>query len=449
MLGNEISDYKKLKTIRNKISNNTRLKVVLKSVYNCGAKVPVIGGRAAVAVVRNDKTARFVGNSSCKSPWCCPVCTAKQMAKYAAKISCGIDALKEQGQYAAMITFTIPHTSGFSCYDSTEILYNVWKAFTVHGNKVLATAKNDIFSNFMAATESKHRVRVAEYTWGSKGWHPHLHCLFWFPKTHFNEIVKYEEVLQKRWLELCKRYTIKQLLSGYPETQRKTVKAQVETRVRIMYESFAGGSSCVHISKDENGLPIRQESSQYLCGWGSDKELIGNIKEKASHDGHFTWQQILNKAIEEDELNELKPAEGSRKAEGAEDAAQFNKWWQLYFEYAEATKRQRHARINFSVHSGLMQIIKDWQKTNAYKEVIKKNNTSLVQTYGKWRTVCWFTSSQWSSICSNDLEVEILKAALEEDAIAKITDLLLRRRIPPPVQNWAASEKLEAILNAA
>ena len=448
MLGNEIEDLKQLQAIRRKIRNEAGRRYFFRSLYHCGSKVVVDENkRAAVAVLANNKTARFYGVTHCKSPWCCPVCTSRQMAKYAADIAVAIDALKEQDQQAAMITFTVPHTSGFTCEQTTEILYNVWKAFTVHGNKILAASKNDIFSNFMAATEAKHRVRVCEYTWGNAGWHPHFHTLFWFPKKHFNEIVQWEEQLENRWLELCKRYTIRQLLIGYPETQRKTVKAKVTKRVEIMYKNLDDGCHGLYISK-KNNLPIVQESSNYICGWGANRELTGNVSYKASHDGHFTWQQILQNAIDEDKL-----AEDSRKNEVSVDAVQVqaeaeNKWWTLFFEYAEATKKYRHARINFSVHSGLKKIIADYKKSNAYKTFSKKNNEKLQKEFGKWRVVCWFTKSQWLSICEKELQVDILKFAVN-GGLTEINRLLEAYDIPPAVQNIEAAAVLENIYNCA
>lgn len=418
MLGNEISDFKKLKAIRNKIADDTYKKVVLKGLYYCGSKV--LGGDAihSVALVANNKTARFYGNTSCKSPWCCPVCTARQMSRYAGRIAAALDALKDT-HHAAMITFTIPHTRDFNCHEATEILYNVWKAFTVHGNTVLATAKTDIFSNFMAATESKHRVRACEYTWGQSGWHPHFHCLFWFPKKHFDKIIDWEERLKERWLELCKRYTIRQLLSRYPETQRKTVKAQVVTRVNIMYSKLNEGSHAVYISKDSEGKPIVQKSSSYLCGWGGDKEITGNVNEKATAEGHYSWQEILTLAVDTDD----------------------DKWWNLYFEYAMTTRKVRHTRVHFSVHSGLCKIIAEHINCEGYKTVLKKNATSLEDKFGKWRLVCWFSAITWQGIYEKCLQPEIMKFGINGE-INKIDELLERNDLPKSIPKDSAAGRV-------
>lgn len=430
MLGNEIQDYQQQRKMQKYGNENLGIKekVFLKSLLKCG-KVVVrrYDDAKAVALMKNNKTARFTGLNSCKSPWCCPVCTSRQMARYATKIGCAIDALKEQGLAAVMITFTVPHTSGFTCEQTTEILYNCWKAFTIHGNKVQGSAVNDAFSNFMAEFGSKHRVRVCEYTWGLKGWHPHFHCLFWFPANRVNEILEWEGRLRERWLELCKRYTIRQLLIGYPETQRKTVREQVKTRVRIMYSKLSDEPSGVWISKS-NGKVTVAESSTYICGWGANREVTGNYQNKATKEGHYSWQQILQLAIDGDTTHD---------------------WWKLFFEYAMATRKYRHARINFSVHSGLSRIIVAYQNTAQYKLVLKKNAEENRKTYGIWKTVCWFTVAQWKSICCNELEIEILKLATLDDNIQKITELLRLHDIAPPIIDETAGGKLEAIWNAA
>lgn len=467
MLGYEIEDLQQLKAVKKKLSEDLSKKLFFKSLFHCGSKVAMAANVSAVAVVANNKTAKYLGVTHCKSPWCCPVCTSRQMARYAADIAVAIDALKERGELAAMITLTIPHTRDFTCQESTEILYNSWKDFVVHGNTVLATAKNDIFSNFAAATNHKHRVRVTEYTWGEKGWHPHFHTLFWFPRDKFQSIIDWQDRLEERWLEIVKRNTLKQLLLRYPETQRVTVNAlglrklnsckvlpdaptirkqlfnvkhvvkvdemlnnrleNLGYRIFKMYQNLDPESHALYISVDENGKVIEQQSSNYICGWGANRELTGNVSYKATNPGHYTWQQILEKAI----------------AENNDD------WWALYFEYAKATLIRRHARINYSVHSGLKKIIEDYKKSNAYKTFAKKNSENLVKAFGKWRVVCWFLPCQWYAICEKDLEVDILKFAVN-GGLTEINRLLEAHGLPPAIEKIEGrTEILEEVLNAA
>ena len=412
----EISDYRYLKAIRHRIDTlEFDKKLLLNSVYHCGSKVVGNDAFHSVALVANKKTARFYGNTSCKSPWCCPVCTARKMAKYASKMSAALDALKGTHN-AAMITFTIPHLNYMTCEEVTEILYNTWKAFVVHGNKLRVGSKNDIFSKFMESTESSHRVRVTEYTWGKNGWHPHFHCLFWFPKKHWDEILSWEAELSDRWLTLAERYTNKQLLKRFSKEQAEVKKKNIADQVATMFKETARENKGVWISK-ENGKPIIQKSSMYLCGWGADKETTGNYKQKACAEGHYTWQQILAKAADEND----------------------EKFWRLFFEYAIATRKARHARVNFSVHSGLCKIIVEHQNSEGFKEILKKKNTELEDKVGKWQLVCWFTKKSWEGIYYNDLQEEILNFGLNGE-IEKIDSLLAQYDLPKCIPKNEAPE---------
>lgn len=455
MFGHEIEDYKQLREVKKKLDENLGRKLFFKSLSYCGVKIVPTANLDAVAVVANNKSAKIHGVAHCKSSWCCPVCTSKQMAKYAGDIAVAIDALKEKDQLAAMITFTVPHTSDFSCEEVTEILYNTWKGFTVHGNKIHKSSPNDIFANFAVAMNHKHRIRVCEYTWGNAGWHPHFHTLFWFPKENFQKILDWEDRLLKRWLELCQRYTIRQLLKRYPETERKTVKAKVTSRVKIMYSKLNEGSSAVFISKDKQNKVIVQQSSNYICGWGANRELTANVQYKASNPNHLTWQQILDNAIATDH-NEPLPHNFTQQRKSALDVAQVPAeakqidWWELYFEYATATRKYRHARINYSVHSGIKQIIADYKKSNAYKKFSKKNCSEKLQKFGRWRVVCWFRPSLWYEICSKMLEPEILELAVK-GGIDEINRFLKAQGFTESaLQNIGGrTEILEEVLNAA
>lgn len=420
----EISDYKMLKAVKAKIEEHVEDKLIFKALYHCGEKVPL--ANPGVAIMKNDKKIKIVGNAGCKSPWCCPVCTAHKMAKYSTDIGCAIDALKKQNQVAAMFTFTIPHTRDFSCYEVTEILYTVWKKFTVRGNKGNTKANKDIFSSFAATFNHKHRIRVCEYTYGEHGWHPHFHALFWFAKSDIDKILEWEEILNARWYELAKRETIKMLM------QRKNADIEKTTaRVNHMYANLNEESKGVHISKADNKV-IVQESSMYICGWGADKELTGNYNEKATHEHHYTWQQILKNAIE------TKDEEESRK------------WWNLYFEYAKATKRNQHARINYSVHSGIKAIIANWKQSQEWKQVLKKKRTSQVENQGKWTMVCWFTRQQWSELYQNNVDIcKILELAMHENGYEQICKYLEEFRLSPPYKTSEWQQTLENLMNNA
>lgn len=404
----EISDYKLLKVLKNRIGKNRDDIHLMRSTYCCGSKVVhgAAGYVPAVFVVTNNQTAKFWGVTTCKNAWMCPVCSGRKMSQYASEIAAAIDALKSQGQTACMITLTIPHTRTMSCSEVTDILFATWKDFVVRGNKNLKAndgyKHDDPFASFCEEFNCKHRVRVGEFTYGEHGWHPHFHCLFWVDTAKLQKVAEWQERLNKRWLQLAKRKTIAEWNKRNPQK-----KADNRQRAEIMYEKMdTEASKGFFVSVDDRGKVIAQESSMYVCGWGADKELTGNFRNKATAEGHMTPYQMLEKYRDTGDESLL----------------------DLYMEFARAVRQKQRRRINFSVHSGLKKIIAQWKLTNAYMEVIKKKRTSLVSAVGKWRMVCWFTENQWWSICfldkTEDIIAKILEVARQADGKRRITEML-------------------------
>lgn len=387
---NEISDTRLQHYLKKQIEKLPyEKKQYLRSLLSCGVQVVrQTGAVPGVFLLTNGKDSKFFGHTSCKNAWACPVCAAKKMSKYATEIACAIDALKEKNQSAFMLTLTIPHTSGMSCEETTEILYNTWKNFITHGNKTVKAnnlkgkdrrwKNNDVFASFCEQLNCKHRVRVGEFTYGNAGWHPHFHCLFWVDDNKFDKVLEWKEKFLERWLELAKRETLKYWNKINPSNKEKN-----SIRLNIMYDNLNTVSKAAYFSVDKEGKLIKQQSSNYICGWGADKELTGNIQNKASAEGHLTPHEILTKA-----------ANGNEKM------------LDLYIEYAISVKKHKHARINFSVHSGIRKIIRDYMRTNAYKECIKKKSIRQNEEL-KWKVLCWFTEKQWFNICELDRKFPI------------------------------------------
>ena len=339
-------------------------RVQLKNLELCGKRtIPAVGGKSGVFVLRNSSNATAIfGNMTCKNTWACPHCTATMMKKYATKISAAIDALREQGQAAFMLTLTIPHLKKQSCREVTDILYESWRDFFANAWK--KKSKNyTVVNRFIKECGVTHYVRVAEYTYGGNGWHPHFHCLFWVPKQNLQKVADYEELLWQRW----------------------------DTAFRRQYDKYASISHEIFRSDDRQSFNILQENgkvvecltSDYICGWGADKELTGNIQKKASHSGHFTPYQMLEFA-----------------ADGNENMKD------LYIEFAlQVTRRPVHHRVNFDKR-GLCKIAADYMNTKGFKEVIAKKKDST------WKVVCFFTSEQWYDLCDLDKHSPIISNIL-------------------------------------
>lgn len=394
----EISDHALLNLLKRKIAKNPGDIKRMRSTLYCGSRVlkPGKGYEPGVFILANNETARFWGTITCKNPWICPVCSARQMSKYATDVAAAIDALKERGQAAFMITFTVPHTSGMPCDETTEILFQTWSDFHVRGNHNLKTKGKtndwnhaDPFATFCQTFNCIHRIRVGEFTWGKHGWHPHFHCLFFVDADKLDLIKGWADTLNERWLELAKRKTIKVWTKRYHNKKNCTKRAEI-----MFAKADKIGSKGAYISVDKKGNVIRQESSMYICGWGADKELTGNYKMKATGDGHLTPTQILQnaQAAEDDEIEE--------------------RWLNLYMEFARTIKLVNRRRISFG-NSGLRKIIDEYKLSEGYQETIKKKFTQQAANVGKWRIVCWFSESQWLKICLLDRQLNVKHTILQ------------------------------------
>ncbi len=393
---NEISDHALLNLLKRKINKNSFDRKSMHAILHCGSRVLKVGDgyEPGVFVLANKETARFWGTLTCKNPWICPVCSARQMSKYATDVAVAIDALKAQGQSAFMITFTIPHTSGMPCDETTEILFDTWHDFHIRGNSNLKNKEKDWkhadpFATFCETFNCIHRIRVGEFTWGEHGWHPHFHCLFFVDEKNFDLVKGWADILNKRWLEVAKRKTIKIWTKRYHDKKKATKRAEI-----MFAKADKVGSKGAYISVDKKGNVIKQESSMYICGWGADKEVTGNYRQKATGDGHLTPYQML------------------QNAQKAEDGETEERWLDLYMEFARTIKLHNRRRISFG-NSGLRKIIDEYKLTNDYQETLKKKFTQQAENVGKWRIVCWFSESQWLKICLLDKEYNVKHTILQ------------------------------------
>ena len=389
-MNHEIMDTRLQAKLRNLIDVLPSFQQIqLKNLRYCGSRViQSPGGHSpGVFLLKSDDNAKFWGTTSCKSSWACPVCTAKKMSQYAGDIACAIEAIRKfHGQVAIMVTLNIIHYKSLSCLELTEILYNSWKKFTIQGNKQHAGLKRknwkaSVWSQFCEYFNCTHRVRVTEYTYNNEhGWNPHFHCLFWVDKDKLHEVGAWEEKLKEFWIHHVKNEWAK-YRSAHDSDETHDYKYYYDhIEWTYNYGKIKNKiSQPLYISKDKNGKVREQLSSDYISGWGADKELTGNSHKRATCEDSRTPFQLL-----EDFANNNDETAGK-----------------LFIEYALATKFNRHARVNFSAHSGIKKIIVQWKKTNEYITNMKKKFTRV------WKTLIWFPSEQWNKICEADSDFNV------------------------------------------
>ena len=350
-----------------------------------------------VYLLSNGEKSKLFGARYCHSAWGCPVCEPFKMAKKAALIGTALDAMEAQKQVGIMITFTVPHhTQNYSCDQVSEILKNTWYKFTYKGKKTRDTyykttksgerrrhtgyRKNEAMTIFREELNCRFYARAYEYTWGSYGWHPHIHAIFWVDKNKSKNVLQHEAALLRRWRELAYKETLKVFKRDLPPDKFESFKDNLDARWETCDWSRKDERNIgVYISK-KNNKPIIQKSSMYICGWGADKELTGNFERKASAKGHYTPYQMLLEA-----------------SKYPWDSEEHKTWCNRYLEFTIAAKNFLTTRVSLGNRKEFFKIINAWKQTNAYIETFKKkvqNDTEKNQ----WYIVYWFSAEQYQSL---------------------------------------------------
>ena len=111
--------------------------------------------------------ATYQGLATCGSVWACPVCNSKIMTSRSADVKKAIDVWSGAGKTFAFQTLTMRHHKGQS-------LDELWKGLSFAWQRLNsgATAKQEVAKYGQAGF-----IRVVEITYGSNGWHIHIHIL--------------------------------------------------------------------------------------------------------------------------------------------------------------------------------------------------------------------------------------------------------------------------------
>lgn len=391
-MSNAIYDWKAQSYLKKLITTKLDLRQQwqVRSILHCNETV-IPNGDMHVDLVLSNKRASFVGQVTCKNPFACPCCSARVMSKYSGEIASALDAMKKKGYHALMLTLTIPHLRFQRCREVTDILYQTWRlAFANCFNKQRKTADGKsnrtqgTFNQWCIVGNLKHYVRAMEYTWGENGWHPHFHCLFFVPAAHWDACttLKFEHELNQAWIKYFQRAAMRYW-------QKNNLYTDDDNRNKIMarFLQFTKGDHALKISRDKDGTARKMVSSDYIAGFGADKELAGESKAKcAHHNGHYTPYQILDKAM---------------NGESGFD--------ELYLEFLlQVTTKPVHHRVNFS-KTGIKKILQDWRNSEGYKEVLKKKEEEKA---AKTVRLVSFAPPAWSQLCRLNYEKPVFSHLL-------------------------------------
>lgn len=151
-----------------------------------------IPGRQLVDVFHAplSRSAHFGGLQVCGSVWGCPVCAAKISERRRVELSAGL--LSWDGR-AVLVTFTLQH-------NSSERLLTLLEGL-LGGYRALRSGK--FWPAFSARHSLAGSVRSLEVTYGSNGWHPHLHVLMLLRSEL--AIIPFEADLKRQWSKVLAR----------------------------------------------------------------------------------------------------------------------------------------------------------------------------------------------------------------------------------------------------
>lgn len=187
-----------------------------------GKKLP----KGYAAIMKGDQGGAFFGGLvQCGSVWTCPVCGAKIAERRADEMRQAMREAENRGLHVSLLTLTVKHGVGDQISDLLPQLGKAQVSFW--GRRFV----KDTFSSFGLVG----RVRSLEVTYGSSGWHPHVHILIF--------------------------------------TERKIPKAAKKSlAVQWQKSCLSAGLSKPTL---ENGLDIRngEAAGEYICKFADDSKL--------------------------------------------------------------------------------------------------------------------------------------------------------------------------------
>lgn len=268
-------------------------------------------------VWRHRKTERcfYGGLAVCGSLWTCPVCAAKISEKRRSELKQALNAHKLEGGKVAMLTLTFSHSFDDKLKD---IIVRFQKA-------VERFRSGKRYKRLMDKLGLIGTIRSMEITYGSNGFHPHVHILYlyrnkvslidfereffdlWYMACDANDLEtkqRYGVMLQdgkkadgyvSKWgleEEITKSHSKKGRKGSLTpfDFLRKYVETE-DTKYLVLFEEYVNATKRKHQLSWSNGL-----KAQFLIAEKSDEEVAQEKTENADLLGEIdydTWKWIL------------------------------------------------------------------------------------------------------------------------------------------------------------
>ncbi|MBY8962047.1 protein rep [Flavobacterium sp. D11R37] len=131
----------------------------------------------------------FNGVANCGGFWRCPVCALKISEAKKELLSGLIQQHQERGYSIGFLTLTIRHSFRIMLKASLDKLLRNYRSFM--DNKPNRAFKKSL--SFIG------QVKTLEITYGSNGWHPHLHLLFFYKSDSLPAIRQFQRKFISSW----------------------------------------------------------------------------------------------------------------------------------------------------------------------------------------------------------------------------------------------------------
>ncbi|WP_127363985.1 protein rep [Brevibacterium linens] len=157
-----------------------------------------------VSVHSDGQFAHFSGTERCGSIHACPICSAVIRAERAREISQAVEAHQAAGGSILFVTLTIRHDRTDPLKQSMDAVLGSWRK--------LLQGSAWVGSKSTQGAQDRYRVsgyiRSTEVTYGSNGWHPHIHALFFTDdKLSDTEVAAFGDELHTRWARFAHKAT--------------------------------------------------------------------------------------------------------------------------------------------------------------------------------------------------------------------------------------------------